>query len=131
MPSEFDILAGDIIAPSLMGVHAETKGVIFRGLGQSDGDLVVDAIVDRLRSQREESLEKVVTRERVTIQVEASQFPPNCLPLLDTQKVVVQKYPGADFNVVVDETEYDNALIRITLARKPVDRFRDKRKRAS
>lgn len=129
--SQHDYLMRELATPVLMEYHGTKAAVVLRGLGENDGDLVVDAIVDRLRSQREESLEKVVTRERVTIQVEASQFPPSCLPLLDTQKVVVQKYPGADFNVVVDETEYDNALIRITLARKPVDRFRDKRKRAS
>lgn len=53
MPSEFDILAANIIAPSLMEVHAETKGVIFRGLGENKGDLVIDAIVGQVTTNRE------------------------------------------------------------------------------
>lgn len=79
MPSEFDILNADIVAPSLMDVFAEEKAVIFRGLGENRGDLVVSAIVHDVTFSRETvdegRRESRVNVEEVEIRILAMDVP--------------------------------------------------------
>lgn len=118
-------------APAAAAYLGRPGGAVLLGLGAGGGDLEVPAIVGRLRGQAVESSQGTMARrERVTLHVESSLLA-GVDWLSDSQQVELPAYPGAAFTVVVDESDRGAALDRLTVARKPLVRLKDRRSRGN